>query len=157
MCCGQNHHVKLSAFFLAVALTADAANQTYSTIELPGRATELPDGFQVKIDSGTATQTDSKGRNYAAFTFDFYVPRDVGNTVLGSVFLEAVGRDGHTMVQVALEPRNPENKPPNYYVFVERDFATGCALHFEYKARPMGNIVKDYVLRLKNQLPAPSR
>jgi len=88
-----------------------------------------------------------------AFTFDFYVPRDVGNTILGSVFLEVVGHDGRTLAQIALEPRNPEGRPPNYYVFVEQRFAVRCALHFEYKARPLGNIVKHYVLRLKNHLP----
>ncbi|HEX9281733.1 MAG TPA: hypothetical protein VF878_04595 [Candidatus Udaeobacter sp.] len=135
-----------------VILAQDAANKTYSTVELPGKATEVPDGFQVRIDSGTSTQTDAKGRRYAAFTFDFYVPRAVGNTVLGSVFLEVVDRNGRTLAEVALEPRNPENRPPNYYLFVEQRFAARCLLHFEYKGRPMGNIVKDYVLRLKNHL-----
>lgn len=136
-----------------MTLGREAANQTYSTVELSGKATEVPDGFHVRINSGNSTQTDAKGRRYAAFTFDFYVPRDVGGTVLGSVFLEIVGRDGRTLAQVALEPRNPEGRPPNYYVFVEQHFAARCALHFEYKARPMGNIAKVYVLRLKNHLP----
>jgi len=120
----------------SVMLGRDTANQTYSIVELPDKATQVPDGFHVRIESGISTQTDAKGRRYAAFTFDFYVPRDVGNTILGSVFLEVVGHDGRTLAQIALEPRNPEGRPPNYYVFVEQRFAVRCALHFEYKARP---------------------
>jgi hypothetical protein len=94
-----------------------------STVELPGRATEAPDGFHARTESAVATETDAKGRAYAAFTFNFYVPREVGNTVLGSVFFEIVGPGGRSLAQVALEPQNPKERPPNYYVFVEQRFA----------------------------------
>jgi hypothetical protein len=123
------------------------------TAELQGTVTKLDDGFHVKIDSDVTTEKTPRGTSYAAFTFDVYVPRLVRDTVLGSVYLEIVGRDGRTLAQVALQPQNPKDRPPNYYIFVEQRFAAVCALHFHYEGRPFGNISKDYVLRLKNHLP----
>jgi len=137
-----------------LALTSAAlAEKVVPTIELQGSATKLDDGFYVKIDSHVATEKTPKGISYPAFTFDVYVPRVVSDTYLGSVFLEIVGDDGRTLAQVALEPQNPKDRPPNYYVFVEQRFAAHCALHFVYMARPFGNVSKYYVLRLKNHLP----
>jgi hypothetical protein len=137
-----------------LALTSAAlAEKLVPTIELQGSTTRLDDGFHVNIDSHVATGKTPKGISYPAFTFDVYVPRVVGDTYLGSVFLEIVGADGRTLAQVALEQRNPKDRPANYYIFVEQRFAANCALHFEYNARPFDNVSKYYVLRLKNHLP----
>jgi hypothetical protein len=138
---------------MLILTSSTLAETVVPTVELPSSATRLDDGFHIKIDSDVTTGTTSKGISYPAFTFDVYVPRVVGDTYLGSVFLEIVGRDNRTLAQVALEPRNPKERPPNYYVFVEQRFAANCALHFEYNARPFGNVSKDYVVRLKNHSP----
>ena len=139
---------------VASALVSEAdANDTYSTVVLAGAATEAGDGFYIRIDPDRATEKTPKGSPYAAVTFDAYVPRVVGKTDLGSVYLEVVGRDGRTLAQVALEPQNSKDRPPNYYVFADRRFAADCALHFQYNARPFGSVAKDYVVRLKYHLP----
>ncbi len=141
----------LVAVLVLTSVTLGA--QMVPTTELQGRATKVEDGFYVNIHSDVTRGKTPKGTSYPTFTFDAYVPRVVGETYLGSVYLEIVGRDGRTLAQVALEPQNPKERPPHYYVFVEQHFAASCALHFEYKARPFGNISKNYVVRLKNHLP----
>lgn len=139
---------------LSYALMAPTnANDAYPTIILSGAATEAVDGFRVRIDSDFATEKTAKGSRYDAITFNAHVPRVVGKTDLGSVYLEVVGRDGRTLAEVALNPQNAKDRPPNYYVFAERRFAPNCVLHFQYNARPLRNVAKDYVVPLKYHLP----
>ena len=91
--------MRLPFVLLVVAsalVSAADANDTYSTVVLAGAATEAGDGFYIRIDPDRATEKTPKGSPYAAVTFDAYVPRVVGKTDLGSVYLEVVGRDGRT-------------------------------------------------------------
>jgi hypothetical protein len=58
-----------------------------------------------------------------AFTFDLCVPPDGRQDRSPLTVLGDCRWDGRTLVEVALDHWNPKDKPPNYYIFVERRFA----------------------------------
>jgi hypothetical protein len=125
-----------------------------SAVEL-GERLSASDGFRVKLDV-VAFPPTREGRRVPPLSFVTEVPRDVGRTTLGIVWLEIERHQGRSSLATPLD-RRIRGKVVRCSVEAEKRLAEDCVLHFQYA--PIGEPerwVKDYVLRLKYHI-APTQ
>jgi hypothetical protein len=124
--------------------------------ELKGGVTSTADGFRVDFQCGATIEKTPDGRAYDAVWFLVGATRHVGDTdLIGCTFMAYDSR-GRLLASIGIEPRDDGDlKRPRLFdvTLAERAFATRCRLLFTYGARPMHNIVKQYVVPLRDHLP----
>src|SRR4029450_10309140 len=144
---GQQISFLAGGDLLAHAQTLKEQHPHTCSFDLVPKVKVLPSGF----NSYVAEERTPKARSYARLHIRPLRSPDGRQDRSPLTVLGDCRWGGGTLVEVALEHWNPKDKPPNYYIFVERRFARCYAVHFPYNARPFGNVAK--VLRLKNHLP----
>ena len=87
--------------------------------------------------------------------FTLVVPQIVGKTDFGECQLMIQDTRGRTLLSVPLKVDHDTVRREEVLQSMIKDQHTkGCELHFVYVTKPMGSIVKEYVLSIPDYLPA---
>ena len=123
--------------------------------ELKGGATTTRDGFHVDFQRGADVEKTPDGKTYDTVWFLVGAIPRVGDTDLVSCTFMAFDWRGRRVAFVGIQPRyeSDPKRPRLFDVTAERGVAKRCKLLFSYGARPMHNIVKDYIVPLADHLP----
>jgi len=91
---GAVTHVWFSASGGIDDLISNLASREHAIIELTDTATDAGDGFRIKVDAITLSQTTRTGREYVLAIYDLDIPQRVGKSQLDQAAIEVFGNDG---------------------------------------------------------------
>ena len=124
-------------------------------VELRGEATSTPDGFSVAFESDTGATRESRGPISHWVALRVAAPRKIGEASLCECYFAAFDSHRRLLTTISIKPYSARDDAiQRYHIFnSEREFLGRATLSFTYCA-PIGYIVKEYVVPLKDHLPA---
>jgi hypothetical protein len=135
-------------------LISNLASREHPVIELSDTATDAGDGFRIKVDAITPSKTTQTGHDYVLAIFDVDIPQRVGKSQLDQAAIEVLGNDGRTLVYAPLQSHKKNKQTFTVHVCVDQEFAAQSKLRCTYYSPSSEEIVKEYLIQLKDRLPS---
>ena len=125
-------------------------------VRLTGHQTSTPDGFHIRISSGSQVYlAQANGVPFDMIWFTIVVPHTVGKTDFAVCQLMIQDKQDRTLLSVPLGSKNDKfHREEDIQIQIKDKYTKGCELRFMYTARPEGYIAKEYILSVPDYLPA---
>ena len=135
-------------------LISNLPSREHAVIELTDTATDAGDGFRIKVDAITLPQTTRTGHECVLAIYDVDIPQRVGKSQLDQAAIEVFGNDGRTLVYAPLQSHKKDPQTFRVHVCVDRELAAQSKLRCTYYSPSSEQIVKEYLIQLKDRLPS---
>ena len=142
---------------LSVLFAASTAASDIATIDLAPGATSAPDGFLFELTAGPVEYTTKTGLSYRMIWCTFQVPKRVQQTRFVDCALQVLDSRGRALTHVPVSSWSGARGMRVLAVYLQPQFASRCRLLFRYGTPPVGSLVAEYRVPLKEHVRRSAR